>query len=156
MSPGISLRAVLWQWPMLIIGADDEVAPKLDLGEKIRELCEALLQDEGVTDARKRIEGFMNNPTATAAYQRLANMNNELHQKESSGTEISEPEIEAFQKLREEVMEMPAVQEFADARQTLQEIESTIMTFVGRTMEMGKIPSDKDMGGSCGSGCGCH
>ncbi len=144
---------------MLIIGADDEVAPRLDLGEKIRELCEALLQDESVSDARQRIENFMNNPTATAAYQRLANMNSELHQKESSGGEIADAEVEAFQKLREQVMELPAVQEFADARQTLQEIEGTIMSYVGRTMELGRVPSEREMapqGGSCGTGCGCH
>ncbi len=143
---------------MLIIGADDDVRPKVNLGDKIRELCEALLQDDEVSDARNRIESFMQNSEATAAYQRLANLNHELHEKETQGSEISEKEIESFQKVREEVMELPAVQQFAAARQTMQEVEGMIMTYVGRTMELGRVPTDKDLGqgGSCGTGCGCH
>ena len=50
---------------MLIIGADEDVRPRLDLGEKIQELCEALLQDEGVQAARERIEVFLQNADAT-------------------------------------------------------------------------------------------
>ncbi len=144
---------------MLIIGADD-VRPRLDLGEKIRELCEALLQDEGVQGARDRIENFLNNPEATRGYAKLANMNEALNQKQTSGEEITEEEGEAFEQLRSEVMSNPAVQEFAEARGTLQDIEGAIMAYVSRTFELGRVPSESDCaprggGGSCGSGCGC-
>ena len=145
---------------MLIIGADDDVRPRLDLGEKIRELCEALLQDDGVQSARDRIERFLQNPDATRSYARLANMGEALHQKQSQGLEITEAEGEAFESLRDEVMSNPAVQEFSEARGTLQDIEGVIMTYVGRTLELGRVPSERDLnpggGGSCGSGCGCH
>ena len=73
---------------MLIIGADDDVKPRLDLGEKIRELCEALLQDESVIDARNRVERFLQNPEATRGYAALANMGESLHQKQSAGEVI--------------------------------------------------------------------
>ena len=147
---------------MLIIGADDDVRPRLDLGEKIRELCEALLQDEGVQGARERIETFLNNPDATRGYAKLANMNEALHTKQSNGEEITEEEGEAFEKLRGEVMGTPAVQEFAEARGTLQDIEGAIMAYVSRTFELGRVPTESDFarggssGGSCGTGCGCH
>lgn len=144
---------------MLIIGADDDVRPKLDLGEKITELCEALLQDDGVQAARGRIEGFLQNPDATRSYAQLANLNDSLHQKQMQGEEISEEEAGQFETLREEVMNNPAVQDFADARNTLQEIESMIMAYVSRTFELGRVPTERDIapkGGSCGSGCGCH
>ena len=144
---------------MLIIGADDDVKPKLDLGEKIRELCEALLQDEGVQSARDRIEKFLQNPDATRSYAKLANLNDSLHQKQMQGEEITESEGREFEALRDEVMRDPAVQDFADARGTLQEIENVIMTYVGKTFESGRVPSESDLvsrGGSCGSGCGCH
>lgn len=146
---------------MLIIGADDDVRPRLDLGEKIRELCEALLQDDGVQGARERIEGFLQNPDATRSYARLANMGDALHQKQSQGIEITEAEGEAFESLRDEVMNNPAVQEFAEARSTLQEVEAMISAYVSRTFELGRVPTARDLnpgggGGSCGTGCGCH
>jgi len=146
--------------PMLIIGADDDVRPKLDLGEKIRELCEALLQDDGVQAARDRIEGFLQNPDATRSYAQLANLNDSLHQKQMQGEEITEEEAQQFESLREDVMNNPAVQDFADARNTLQEIEGMVMSFVSRTFELGRVPTERDIaprgGGSCGTGCGCH
>ncbi|HWB05125.1 MAG TPA: YlbF family regulator [Verrucomicrobiales bacterium] len=144
---------------MLIIGADDEVRPRLDLGEKIRELCEALLQDDGVQSARERIERFLQNPDATRNYAKLANLSESLHQKQMQGEEVTEQEAETFESLRDEVMSNPAVQDFAEARGTLQEIEGVIMSYVSRTFEIGRVPSESDIaprGGSCGSGCGCH
>jgi len=145
--------------PMLIIGADDDVRPRLDLGEKIRELCEALLQDDGVQSARDRIEQFLQNPDATRSYAKLANLNDSLHQKQMQGEEITEAEGREFETLREEVMSNPAVQDFAEARGTLQEIENVIMTYVSKTFETGRVPTERDLaprGGSCGTGCGCH
>lgn len=144
---------------MLIIGADEDTRPRLDLGEKIRELCEALLQDDGVQGARERIERFLQNPDATRSYAKLASLNDSLHQKQTQGEEITEEEGEAFESLREEVMSNPAIQEFAEARGTLQEIEGIIMAYVSRTFELGRVPSERDVapsGGSCGTGCGCH
>ncbi len=144
---------------MLIIGADD-VRPRLDLGEKIRELCEALLQDDGVQGARDRIERFLGNPDATRSYAKLANLSESLQQKQMQGETITEAEGQAFEALREEVMDNPAVQEFAEARGTLEEIQSTIIAYVSRTFETGNVPSERDLaprgGGSCGTGCGCH
>ena len=144
---------------MLIIGADDDVKPRLDLGEKIRELCEALLQDESVIDARNRVERFLQNPEATRGYAALANLGETLHQKQHAGEEISEEEADRFEAMRRDVLGDPAVQAFAEARNTLQEIEGMITAYVGRTLELGRVPAESDFasqGGSCGSGCGCH
>jgi hypothetical protein len=49
-----------------------------------------------------------------------------------------------------------------EARGMLQEIESFIMAYVSRTLELGRIPRENELvanqggGGSCGEGCGCH
>lgn len=145
---------------MLIIGADEDVRPRLDLGEKIRELCEALLQDEEVQAARERIETFLNNPDATRGYAQLANMGEALQQKRMGGGEISEDEGAAFERLRGEVVSNPDVQSFMEARGLLEDIQGTIMAYVGRTLELGRVATERDVmpqgGGSCGSGCGCH
>lgn len=151
-------------FPMLIIGADEDTAPKLDLGEKIRELCEALLQDEEVLAARERVEGFLSNPDATRGYAKLANLSESLNQKRMGGGEISEEEGQEFESLRNEVVAMPEVQQFMEARGALEEIQGLIMAYVGRTLELGRVPTERDLapqgggggGGSCGTGCGCH
>lgn len=144
---------------MLIIGADEDVRPRLDLGEKIRELCEALLQDDEVQAARERIESFLNNPDATRGYAQLANMGEELQQKRLGGGEISEEEGQAFEVLRGQVVDNPDVQAFMEARGMLEDIQGTIMAYVGRTLELGRVATERDVapqGGSCGTGCGCH
>jgi cell fate (sporulation/competence/biofilm development) regulator YlbF (YheA/YmcA/DUF963 family) len=144
---------------MLIIGADEDVRPRLDLGEKIRELCEALLQDDEVQAARERIESFLNNPDATRGYAQLANMGEALQQKRMGGGEISEEEGQAFETLRGQVVQNPDVQSFMEARGMLEDIQGTIMAYVGRTLELGRVATERDVapqGGSCGTGCGCH
>lgn len=143
----------------LIIGVDDERVPKAGIGEKVRELCEALLNDEVVIEARNRVEAFLSDPEAAAGYAKLARRNEELQYKEMSGQPVTEAEAAEFESLRDEVFRQPAVQEFARARGALQEVQSFVMAYVSRTLELGRIPSDRDFAGEdegCGHGCGCH
>lgn len=159
-SPG--LRGVLQGTMSLIIGVDeDDRAQKADLGDKIRELCEALLEDDNVMEARQRVAGFMNDPAATAGYAKLADMSESLQRKEMAGETISEEEGQAFEALRKSTLSEPPVQAFMEARGMLQEIESFIMAYVSRTLELGRIPKENELtsgqsGGGCGEGCGCH
>ena len=144
----------------LIIGVDDEVTRKADLGEKIRELCEALLTDDNVADARRSMDAFVSNPDATAGYAALVAKSEELQAREQSGGGVSEAEAEAFESQRRTVLSDPRVQSFMEARGMLQEVESFIMAYVSRTLELGRIPSESELmpkqGGGCGEGCGCH
>lgn len=146
----------------LIIGVDDEEMPKVDLGDKIRELCEALIADENVVAARARVERFLGDPAATASYAKLVEKSEELQRKEMSGTAITEEEGKAFEDLRRSTLTEPAVQSFMEARGMLQEMESFIMAYVSRTLELGRIPRENELtsggggGGGCGEGCGCH
>ena len=146
----------------LIIGVDDDRVKKADLGEKIRELCEALLEDDNVVSARGQVAGFMNDPKAAAGYAQLAGMSEQLQRKEMGGEAITEAEGQAFEELRKITLSEPGVQSFMQARGMLQEIESFIMAYVSRTLELGRIPRENELvaqqsgGGSCGEGCGCH
>lgn len=145
----------------LIIGIDDDrETQRADLGEKIRELCEALLADENVSAARGRVESFLSNPSATAGYAALAQRSQELQQKEQSGLTVTEEEIEEFETMRRNVFSDPQVQSFMDARGLLQEVEALVMAYVSRTLELGRVPSDEELmpsgGGCCGDSCGCH
>lgn len=145
----------------LIIGVEDDRVQKADLGDKIRELCEALLEDENVMVARNRITSFMNDPAATGGYAKLADLSEQLQRKEMAGEKISEEEGQAFEDLRRSTLSEPPVQAFMEARGLLQEMESFIMAYVSRTLELGRIPKENELtpaqgGGSCGEGCGCH
>ena len=147
----------------LIIGVEDDRAQKADLGDKVRELCEALLEDDNVVAARERVAGFMNDPAATAGYAKLAEMSEQLQRKEMAGDKIGEEEGQAFEDLRRSTLSEPPVQAFMEARGMLQEIESFIMAYVSRTLELGRIPKESELvaqqssgGGGCGEGCGCH
>lgn len=149
----------------LIIGVDDEEMPKVDLGDKIRELCEALIEDDNVAAARQRVERFLADPAATASYANLVAKSEELQRKEMSGGTVTEEEGQEFEALRRSTLTEPAVQSFMEARGMLQEIESFIMAYVSRTLELGRIPRENELtsgnsGGGCcgGSGagsCGC-
>lgn len=137
--------------------------PKVDLGDKIRELCEALLSDDNVVDARERVERFLSDSDATSRYKKLVDKSEELQRKEMGGTAISEEEGKEFEDLRRVTLTEPAVQSFMEARGMLQEIESFIMAYVSRTLELGRIPRENELapqqsggGGGCGEGCGCH
>lgn len=144
----------------LIIGVEDDRVQKADLGDKIRELCEALLEDENVLAARNRITAFMNDPAATGGYSKLADLSEQLQRKEMAGEKISEEEGQAFEDLRRSTLSEPPVQAFMEARGLLQEMESFIMAYVSRTLELGRIPKENELmpaqGGGCGEGCGCH
>lgn len=145
----------------LIIGVDDDRVQKADLGDKIRELCEALLEDDNVVAAREQVARFMNDPAATAGYAKLAELSEQLQRKEMSGEAIPEEEGQAFEVLRRSTLSEPPVQAFMEARGLLQEMESFIMAYVSRTLELGRIPRENELvaqqsGGSCGEGCGCH
>jgi cell fate (sporulation/competence/biofilm development) regulator YlbF (YheA/YmcA/DUF963 family) len=149
----------------LIIGVDDEEMPKVDLGDKIRELCEALIADDNVAAARQRVERFLADPAATASYASLVAKSEELQRKEMSGGTVTEEEGQEFEAMRRSTLTEPAVQSFMEARGMLQEIESFIMAYVSRTLELGRIPRENELtsgnggggccGGSGGGSCGC-
>lgn len=149
----------------LIIGVEDEEMPKVDLGDKIRELCEALIADDNVAAARSRVDRFLADPAATASYASLVAKSEELQRKEMTGGTVTAEEAQEFEDLRRSTLTEPAVQSFMEARGMLQEIESFIMAYVSRTLELGRIPRENELtsgnggggccGGSGGGGCGC-
>ena len=145
---------------MIIIGEDDRNTRKADIGEKIRELCEALLQDDNITAMRGEVDRFFENGEATAKFTALEQLGSSLHKKQHEGEEITDAEMQHYEKLRETAVADPAVQKFLGARAALQDIDQMISAWVSRTLELGRLPSERELmgqsGGSCGTGCGCH
>jgi cell fate (sporulation/competence/biofilm development) regulator YlbF (YheA/YmcA/DUF963 family) len=130
------------------------------LEEKLHALCAAIVADEEVSAARDHAEAFLADESAVALYRRLMQSQHELGHKQQAGERISESEINAFSLLRDQAEANPLIQNFNEAQETLQGIANLVNGFVTKTLEKGRIPSQEEVfgnqGGGCGTGCGCH
>ena len=125
--------------------------------QKTRELCQAILDQPEIRALRKNIETFMANDQARGHYESLMTQGEMLHEKQHSGTPLTEAEINAFEKLRESFLNNPVARGFLDAQEEMQKVQKSITQYVSKTFELGRVPEESDMeSGSCGSGCGCH
>ena len=126
--------------------------------EKIRELCQSILDRPDFTDLRRRIDAFMIDEKAKYEYQMLNDSGALLQQKQQHGVQISEEEIGRFEALRDSFMGNPVATEFMTAQQEVSRLQDNILKHVQKTFELGRVPTVEDMNdGSCCSdhGCGC-
>jgi cell fate (sporulation/competence/biofilm development) regulator YlbF (YheA/YmcA/DUF963 family) len=125
--------------------------------QKTKELCQAILDQPNMQSVRQRIDAFMGDEKAQAQYQNLVTKGQALQEKEQMSAPLSREEINDFEKQREAVFNNPVARNFLDAQEELQNVQTTIHQYVNKTLELGRIPTDEDLGGgSCGHGCGCH
>jgi cell fate (sporulation/competence/biofilm development) regulator YlbF (YheA/YmcA/DUF963 family) len=125
---------------------------------KTNELCEAILQEIQTGGIRQRIDTFLSDATARGAYESLMSRGQALQEKQHHGQPLDPTEIATFEKDRDALLKNPVASGFLDAQEEMHELQSTVKKMVGKTIELGRIPSAEDLaeGGSCGSGCGCH
>ena len=146
---------------MIIIGEENDLR-KPSIDDKIRELCDAILADASVAEARDQVEAFFEDDQARDLYASLAQKSEELHSRQHAGEELTESDIVTYNKLRERAFSHPGVQSFTAARGALQEIEERVAAYVEKTLELGRVPEEEELvrGGGCcggggGGGCGC-
>ncbi len=132
------------------------IARNVIIRQKTRDFCQALLDEPDVQDIRLRIDQFMINDEAKAQYQKVASQGQSLHQKQQQALPLSEEEIRAFEEDRDKLLNDPVAGPFIQAQDDLHHLQHSIQECVGKTLELGRIPSDEDLEGSCGHGCGCH
>ena len=125
---------------------------------KTNELCEAILKEIQNGGIRQRIDTFLADNTARGAYESLMSRGQALPEKQHHGQQLDPTEIASFEKDRDALLANPVAAGFLDAQEEMHELQSTVKKMVGKTIELGRIPSAEDLaeGGSCGSGCGCH
>ncbi len=126
--------------------------------EKIRDLCQSILDRPDFTDLRRRIDAFMIDEKAKYEYQMLNDSGALLQQKQQHGVQISEEEIGRFESLRDSFMGNPVATEFMTAQQEVSRLQDNILKHVQKTFELGRVPTVEDMNdGSCcnNHGCGC-
>ena len=94
---------------------------------------------------------------ARAQYDGLVSQGQALEQKQKTAEPLSGEEIAHFERQRDELLSNPVARGFLDAQEELHEVQKSVHTYVSKTLELGRVPTEEDLGGcSCGSGCGCH
>jgi cell fate (sporulation/competence/biofilm development) regulator YlbF (YheA/YmcA/DUF963 family) len=126
--------------------------------QKTRELCETILEQPQFAVIRRRVESFMADPSAQRQYEALSELGRQLHDKQHQGQTLTSGEIAAFDKQRDVFFSNPTAKGFMEAQDEMHQIEKQVGKWVAKTLELGHLPSEEDLGegGSCGSGCGCH
>jgi len=129
---------------------------------KTRELCATIAADATFLKLTERVEAFLDDDAARLQYQSVNERGEELHQKQSSGIELSSREIREFEEARDALLANDVARGFLEAQRELESLQRSIGKYVGMTLELGRVPSADDIaqaqsgGGCCGGGsCGC-
>ena len=94
---------------------------------------------------------------AQQQYESLSEKGRHLHHQQQQGLELAPAEISAFDAEREAFFRNPVARGFAEAQEAMHHIQERVSQFVGKTFELGRVPSAEELeSSSCGSGCGCH
>lgn len=124
---------------------------------KLEELCKSILSQPDFEQWRLCVDQFLVNDEARAQYVEVSERGEHLHHKQTQGLELPPDEIAQFESQRERLLANPVARGFLDAQEALQGLRENINQFVGRTLELGRLPEGEELaGGGCGHGCGCH
>ena len=126
--------------------------------EKIRALCQAVIELPDFPELRRKIDAFMADEKVKYEYQMLNDSGALLQQKQQYGVQITEEELGRFEALRTSFLSNKVGTEFLDAQQEMSRLQDNIRKHLQKTVELGRVPTVEDMNdGSCcsGHGCGC-
>lgn len=124
---------------------------------KTRELCEAIIEHIEAGGIRKRIDMFLADASARGQYESVMSKGQALQEKQHNGQTLEPSEVSGFEQERDALLKNPVATAFLDAQEEMHELQHLVQKHVGKTIELGRIPTAEDLnGGSCGHGCGCH
>jgi cell fate (sporulation/competence/biofilm development) regulator YlbF (YheA/YmcA/DUF963 family) len=124
--------------------------------QKTRDLCQTILEEPAMQAIRLRIDQFLINDEAKAQYEKVASQGQALQEKQRQSLPLSGEEITAFETDRDKLLNNPVASGFIEAQEDLHHLQSSIQEFIGKALELGRIPTEDDLQGSCGHGCGCQ
>ena len=123
---------------------------------KTRELCQTILEQPEFRLIRDSLDSFMASDEAKSQYQVVMEKGESLQQKQQMGLPLDNSEVVEFEKTRELLMANPVARGFLDAQQQMHKTQETVMQFVSKTFELGRVPTVEDFNsGDCGPSCGC-
>ncbi len=125
------------------------------LGARTRELCEALASSPEFGSIRMRIERFSGDIEARMQFEIVSRRGAQLQQRQEAGELLGGGEMEDFERQREALISNDVARDFLEAREDMIRLQEDIARWVGKTFELGRVPTASEMDGSCGPGCGC-
>ena len=125
------------------------------VGARTRELCEALAGSPEFESIRVRIERFSGDVEARMQFDLVSRRGAQLQQRQESGEMLGETEVADFERQREALVANDVARDFLEAREEMIRLQEDIARWIGKTFELGRAPTEADMEGSCGPGCGC-
>lgn len=132
------------------------IAKNETIRQKTIDLCQAIVDEPAMEKLRLSIDQFMINDEAKAQYENVAKQGQALQQKQQQSQTPSNEEISAFETDRDSLMKNPVASAFMEAQEELHHLKKSVQELVGKTLELGRLPTEDDMQGSCGHGCGCE
>ena len=135
---------------------------KSALIEKTEELCQTILEQPLYQKLKEKIGAFMQDEKLKPLYQNLCDQQDRLQAKQQRGEEISDEDIEAFEKDRDLFFDNDLAKDFMDAQKQMNAVLDTVNRYVSKTIELGRLPKEEDLQSGCcgggsggGGGCGC-
>ena len=124
---------------------------------KTRDLCSTIIEQPEFAELRGHVNAFLADPEAQELYRQMSEWSQELQQKQSNGTELTEAEVSDYEKKRESLFSHPVARGFMDAQEEIHKVQQSVTQYVTKTFELGRVPEMEDFdSGSCGPSCGCH
>ena len=126
-----------------------------NIQQKIRELCQTILEQPEFQTMRRDIDTFLADEKAQGQYQTVATKGDLLQQKQQMGLPLDGNEVSDFERDREALLSNPIARSFLDAQQQMHRLQESVNQYLGKTFELGRVPEPADLSSGCGSGCGC-
>lgn len=124
--------------------------------QQTKELCQTIIDQPEFRQIRTRIDAFMGDDAAKAQYQLVMEKGDSLQHKQQSGLPLDNDEIAEFEKNRELLLNNPVAANFLTAQQQMHKIQESVMQYVSKTFELGRVPAMEDFPSEgCGPSCGC-
>lgn len=124
--------------------------------QSTKELCQTILDQPEFRQIRTRIDAFMGDEGAKSQYQLVMEKGDALQHKQQMGVQLDNNEIAEFEKNRELLVNNPVAANFLTAQQQMHKIQESVMQYVSKTFELGRVPNLEDFPSEgCGPSCGC-
>lgn len=125
--------------------------------QQTKELCQTIIDQPEFSRIRQSIDAFMGDEAAKTQYQTVMEKGDELQQKQQMGMPLDNAEIAEFEKNRDLLVNNPVASSFLSAQQQMHKIQESVMQYVSKTFELGRVPTMEDFPAEgCGPSCGCH
>jgi cell fate (sporulation/competence/biofilm development) regulator YlbF (YheA/YmcA/DUF963 family) len=124
--------------------------------QKTKDLCQTLVEQPEFQQIRRSIDAFMADEQAKNQYQLVMEKGDLLQHRQNSGQPLDNAEITDFETNREVLLNNALARDFLEAQQQMHKIQESVMQYVGKTFELGRVPTTEDFSsGGCGPSCGC-